>query len=82
MKKEKKTIKEFCEWLEKEERQNWEIERYVEDLLSQQKEEIKEMIKKKLLDVVIGEIYSVFGLQQIKIDEEALSNLLKEIEKL
>jgi len=43
-KKQKKTIKEFCEWLEKENRQNWEIERYVEALLRETIERfIKEM---------------------------------------
>jgi hypothetical protein len=35
-------ITDFIEWLEEENRQDWEIERAVEDLLDEQKEEILE----------------------------------------
>ena len=36
-----KILKQFIYWLEEEDRQNWEIERYFEDALSEQKEELK-----------------------------------------
>jgi hypothetical protein len=46
-KKTKKIIKEFCKWLEAEDRQDWEIERYVEDLIIQIKKEINKKMKRK-----------------------------------
>jgi len=42
--------KEFEMWLEEEDRQNWEIERYVEELLKTQKEELLGEIEKELQD--------------------------------
>lgn len=38
LEKKEEGIKEFGNWLEKEDRQNWEIERYVESLLEEEKE--------------------------------------------
>ena len=43
-----KQVSEFTKWLEEEDRQNWEIERYVEQLLQSQREEIKREIVEAL----------------------------------
>ncbi|MHA1867130.1 MAG: hypothetical protein ACTSXD_03630 [Candidatus Heimdallarchaeaceae archaeon] len=45
MKNQNKTIKEFSKWLNEKDRQNWEIERYVEVML--------EEIENKKLDKII-----------------------------
>jgi len=47
MKKQKKTIKEFSNWLNEKDRQNWEIERYVEGLL---RESIERFIEETIED--------------------------------
>jgi len=53
MKKQNKTIKEFSEWLNEEDRQNWEIERYVEELIAQTKRETLKEILKKLKQIQV-----------------------------
>jgi len=41
-----KKLLQFIDWLEGGDRERWEIEKYVEDLLTRQKEEIKRELKK------------------------------------
>jgi len=45
MPKQKKLLKQFSNWLNKKDRQNWEIERYVEGLLKEKFKEFKELEK-------------------------------------
>ena len=52
MKKEKKLLKRFSDWLNEKDRQNWEIERYVEDLVNQLNN--KNLIKERLITIGLG----------------------------
>ena len=48
----KQAIKEFCEWLEEEDRQNWEIERYVESLLRREDEVFCDTVGEAWIELV------------------------------
>ena len=52
MRKEKKLLKRFSDWLNEKDRQNWEIERYVEDLVNQLNN--KNLIKERLITIGLG----------------------------
>ena len=77
----KDIIKEFCRWLEEEDRQNWEIERYFEDLLEQKDREWSSVV-----DGNLNEIYC--SAKHIIEEAEELSSHLEfetnndEIEKI
>ena len=52
MKREKELLKQFSNWLNEKDRQNWEIERYVEDLVNQLNN--KNLIKERLITIGLG----------------------------
>ena len=77
-----KEKKEFQKWLNKEDKQNWEIERYVEDLLEAQREDLLkkiEWIEKRI--TTTSKAYTSNDFEK-ELFEEGCCQVLEDIKKL